>query len=133
MKHFWIEYTYQAKYYQNQKYLRKTVFFFYYVVIIYLYHLSVISPPAGLFWAMFNELMSSFLYWFKTDRYATVRWKNAVVAEAASRRYSEPTRRINKKMISYHDDQVCTAQSPYSPLEIYSTCNERFYNIYYFS
>ncbi|XP_060873528.1 NACHT domain- and WD repeat-containing protein 1 isoform X2 [Metopolophium dirhodum] len=67
---------------------------------------AVISPPAGLFWAMFNELMSSFLYWFKTDRYATVRWKNAVVAEAAGRRYSESTRRINKKIISYYDDQV---------------------------
>ncbi|KAL4089774.1 hypothetical protein QTP88_024745 [Uroleucon formosanum] len=67
---------------------------------------AVISPPAGLFWAMFNELMSSFLYWFKTDRYATVRWKNAVVAEVASRRYSESILRIKKKIISYYDDQV---------------------------
>ncbi|XP_022165189.1 uncharacterized protein LOC111030132 isoform X2 [Myzus persicae] len=65
-----------------------------------------ISSSAGLFWAMFNELMSSFLYWFKTDRYATVRWKNAAVAEAAGRRYSACIQRINKKMLSYYNDQV---------------------------
>ncbi|XP_026807773.1 uncharacterized protein LOC113550245 [Rhopalosiphum maidis] len=70
--------------------------------------LSVTGIPtsAGIFWATFNELMSSFLYWFKTDRYATVRWKNVVVAEAASRRYSTSIRRINKKILSYYEDQV---------------------------
>ncbi|KAL5233574.1 hypothetical protein ACI65C_000984 [Semiaphis heraclei] len=67
---------------------------------------TVTSSSAGLFWAIFNELMSSFLYWFKTDRYATVRWKNAVVAEAASRRYNACIQRINKKLVSYYDDQV---------------------------
>ncbi|XP_025199078.1 uncharacterized protein LOC112597310 [Melanaphis sacchari] len=70
--------------------------------------LSVTAIPtsAGLFWAMFNELMSSFLYWFKTDRYATTRWKNAVVAEVASRRYSTSIQRINKKILLYFEDQV---------------------------
>lgn len=65
------------------------------------------SSSAGLFWVAINELLSSFLYWFKTDRYATVRWKNAVVAETAARRYGASSRRIKNKILSYYDDKVC--------------------------
>lgn len=64
------------------------------------------SVSAGLFWAAINEILSSFLYWFKTDRYATVRWKNTVVAETASRRYGTSAQCIKTKILSYYDDQV---------------------------
>lgn len=64
------------------------------------------TSTAGLFWAVFNELLSSFLYWYKTDRYVTVRWQNAVVAETANRRYNTSVQRIKKKIFSYYDERV---------------------------
>lgn len=69
-------------------------------------HYLVSLSSAGLFWSAFNELLSSFLYWFKTDRYATIRWKNTVVAEAAARRYGASDRRVKSKILSYFDRQV---------------------------
>ncbi|KAF0768010.1 Leucine-rich repeat and WD repeat-containing, partial [Aphis craccivora] len=70
--------------------------------------LSVTAIPtsAGLLWATFNEFMSSFLYWFKTDLYATTRWKNAIVAEAASRRYSTSIQRMKGKILLYYENKV---------------------------
>lgn len=74
--------------------------------VVYLSYLVSLSS-AGLFWSAFNEVLSSFLYWFKTDRYATIRWKNTVIAEAAARRYGNaPDRRIKSKILSYFDSQV---------------------------
>lgn len=66
--------------------------------------ISVTSSSAGHFWTTINKVLSSFLYWFKTDRYATVRWKNGVVAEAAGRRYGTSDRRIKTKILSYYNE-----------------------------
>ncbi|VVC42160.1 Six-bladed beta-propeller, TolB-like,WD40-repeat-containing domain,WD40 repeat, conserved site,WD40/YVTN [Cinara cedri] len=74
--------------------------------------IGTMTSSASIFWATINELLSSFLFWFKTDRYATVRWKNAAVAEAASQRYcTTSAQRFKTKILSYHEDQVITASN----------------------
>lgn len=68
--------------------------------------ISVTLLSAGLFWATINELLSSFLFWFKTEQYATTRWKNAVVAETAAQRYEAAASRVKHKIFSYYNKQV---------------------------
>lgn len=69
-----------------------------------------------------NNLLSSFLYWFKTDQYATVWWKNIMVAEAAYRRYGTSDQRVKNKILSYYDDQVSARFNVLIPLLCKTSC-----------
>lgn len=57
----------------------------------------------GRYWVTFMEALSPLLYWFKTDRYATVRWKNISVANAVQRHYGVSARNIKNKILTYYD------------------------------
>ncbi|XP_050443594.1 uncharacterized protein LOC126847425 [Adelges cooleyi] len=63
------------------------------------------SSSVAMFWAEFNELFSILLFWFKTEKYATVRWSNSIIAEAAARRYDSYVQLSRPKLLSYFEDK----------------------------
>ncbi|XP_050524997.1 uncharacterized protein LOC126896349 isoform X2 [Daktulosphaira vitifoliae] len=69
------------------------------------------SLSVVLFWSLLNELLSIFLFWFKTDRYTTVRWSNNLIAEIAARRYNSYIKLARPKLLAYFESNQSESPS----------------------